>query len=282
LIYSNLWIGNKILIKRIFLGNEMRKILELIVLICLLFGSGISQLLCEELEKDQILEHYYLRKMTFDESQKFIEQQKNLKENYYTGKIGFPSRILGIISEKQQEKIFINPPFIIRKDSLSGYILGNDIEISLRGKMGRPFIDFEIPVDKHVFPNADSLPNIPRGFLVNVVCVDSGDIAITNILMLWKVSELPVGWGLYKIQCRLGDHCLIQVKKQLSKLEDEYNYYLDDRIIIFVRGNIAVKLQSTYKNFGCMDLAQKIDTLLLEEAERQKKVHKQERTRTDQ
>jgi hypothetical protein len=190
----------------------MKKMFELVVFICLLFGNGISQLMCDELEKNKNIEFYSLRKMTSDEAQKFIEQQKKLKEIRTGGKIGFPLRILGVISEKQQEKIFINPPFTIRKDSLSGYILKNDIEISLRGKMGEPFIDFEIPVNEKTFPNAHSLSNIPRGFLVNVICVESGDFAIANMLMLWQMGN-PAGCGLYKIENKLGDYCLIQVKK---------------------------------------------------------------------
>jgi hypothetical protein len=40
---------------------------------------------------------------------------------------------------------------------------------------------------------------------------------------------------------------------------------LSDCRVAFIRGNVAVYLSSYYENFGCMDLACRLDALILEQ-----------------
>jgi hypothetical protein len=259
-------VGKKLMMKKL---SDLLMFFYLFLIVTYCTSFSMSQ----EIEKiPSKKEKYCLRQMIFEESKEFITQQNEIGDIHWRGKMGFPSRILGVVDDKHLEKtVLIVPSFVIKHNSLWGYDLKNDIIIS---QTKVPFICFEGVIDKERWtPSINSSSIIAnKGILVHMICGASGDIAINQTLSLLSNNITPIGWGMYKVNEGPGDNCLIQVEKKISEDGNNNGYYLNDRLMVFVRGNIAVRLQSYYKNFGCMDLARKIDTLLLEKAERQKNV----------
>jgi hypothetical protein len=77
-----------------------------------------------------------------------------------------------------------------------------------------------------------------------------------------------VNLSLYKIEKGPGDVCLVHVNNGsfLAELvSPNPSLSLSDCRVAFIRGNVAVYLSSYYKNFGCMDLACRLDALILEQ-----------------
>jgi hypothetical protein len=75
----------------------------------------------------------------------------------------------------------------------------------------------------------------------------------------------------YRLDKGPGDVCLVQVKSSegngnfYAAYNPEKNYVWNDLRVIFIRSNILVYLTSSYKNFGCMDLACRLDALIVEQ-----------------
>jgi hypothetical protein len=256
----------------------------------------------------------YLRDMTLEESEEYLKQQKHLHDfamptrralPEMIGSIGdeqkfienldlskkhlFPAKTLGMIGDDQQHQM-INPPFVIKKDVLAGYILEKNIRIiNLRQKISPPprmfTADITLPIT--VFRLKKKIENVTKNtdtgslnefFEIWMLCGDTGNVAISNLFEIAeKYSYIPhyPGQNLYKLSDGPGDKCLVCVgiKEKLPYTPwDDANIgylFLSDGCIYFVRGNIAVMLRSSYNNFGCMDLAKKLDAFLLEEAKRQ-------------
>jgi len=80
-----------------------------------------------------------------------------------------------------------------------------------------------------------------------------GNMEILDYLSLYRIDHGP------------GDTCLV------GTVGDRFggvNRLSDDRVV-FVRGNVAVYLESGYKDFGCMDLAYRFDEFLVEQIKKQ-------------
>lgn len=77
---------------------------------------------------------------------------------------------------------------------------------------------------------------------------------------------------LYKIEKGPGDFCLVDVQGPHPMFwpESVKTYVMNDSRLAFVRGNVAVYMWSYYKDFGCMDLACRIDAFLVEQMKKQK------------
>jgi hypothetical protein len=79
----------------------------------------------------------------------------------------------------------------------------------------------------------------------------------------------------YRLDKGPGDVCLVQVKSSegngnfYAAYNPEKNYVWNDLRVIFIRSNILVYLTSSYKNFGCMDLACRLDALIVEQMKKQ-------------
>ena len=111
----------------------------------------------------------------------------------------------------------------------------------------------------------------------SIFCYPTANDAKTGIffdLATWDLfyepkSEVPDDLlSYYQLDDGPGDSCFMRVDEELFYKEDPIP--LDERDLIFTRGNVAVHLHSSYKNFGCMDLAYRIDAFLLNQIKNQK------------
>ena len=249
----------------------------------LLSHKTYNRLMCEEIMQDI----YFSHEMTFEESGEYVRQQKELFDLHrgLPRKCAFPVRILRFVDGKTNSQLYINPPFVIDKNALQGYTLEKNIRIDQYDEKrnpyerGRPFIEF-----KAYYALEEQLKNSNNYIEVCIVCTASMDASASFLFELWetpsiwKPSSKPpgvTGLGYWRFQEGPGDKCLISVSPEekfvFQPWHEEFSgtLLLRDTVMYFVRGNIAVRLQSSIDNFGCMDLAQKLDALLLEEAQKQ-------------
>jgi hypothetical protein len=252
--------------------------------------------------KPELGKYQWGRELTHEESLEYLKQQKELSDlhNRIIGKCSFPSRILGMIDDNPKHRIFINPPFTIKSDAIPGYVIEypgtsqkHDVKVDkfYEGQHSLQFFDFVMYINskqwQEEMDTSSSSVKKERGQInVSICCQDSGDIAYFNLLaresfMNTLSSRVPPyhypGVSLFKIeegQEVPGDKCLVPVHslRMLSPPWGNENIgylFMGDVTMYFIRGNVAVKLSSNYKNLGCMDLARKLDTFLLEETKRQ-------------
>ncbi|MDO4571717.1 MAG: hypothetical protein Q4D38_15155, partial [Planctomycetia bacterium] len=227
---------------------------------------------------------FFSHELSQEESEEYIFQQEMLERLHRAHeKRGFPARILGFIDDESTKSHFLTPPFMIKKDALQGYFLDRDIVIKMTDQRRLPMYytqnTFEIFIDQKQWPVTIQPPSSGKGITVNIVCADSGDMAASILLTppLSSLFDAYPGRGLFRLKDGPGNKCLIGVgtKERLQyPTWDRKNIgYLasKDRIMYFVRGNVAVELISSYENLGCMDLARKLDAFLVELMENAKR-----------
>jgi hypothetical protein len=94
-------------------------------------------------------------------------------------------------------------------------------------------------------------------------------------------APLDIRLNLYRLDKGPGDVCLAKVNSSHSGFvrlsNPEKNYVWNDQQVIFIRSNIFVSLTSYYKNFGCMDLACRLDALIVEQMKKQQEKEKIEK-----
>ena len=242
----------------------------------------------------------WLSEHRFDKNE-YIKQQARLGTVGYIeyrsqmmdapGKFRFPTRILGLISDSVSEKrIFLDRPLTIHTDSLEGYSLDYDVTVVPHGK-NFGFTDFGVVVSSNEIFNTN-LQKSDKRLRGYIGCFESYDVACSNLLrrMTFGSAPLEMYYNMYKIDKGPGDACLVEVgeKRVLDNenhtssiefiLSDKSNvrYFMNDRRVAFVRGNVAVYLQSDYKDFGCMDLACRLDAFLVEQMRKQQEEKKDE------
>ena len=234
--------------------------------------------------------------MTLEESKDYLKQQKELYDLHLaipekeildglhpviSEKSVSVAKILGFVGGEPTQENYINPPFVIKKDSLPGYILDKDLTVDAINN-GGPFLHFfEVAVDPKIWPEVGE-PRMrgAKGVIVHIVCLDSGDTAASSIFSLFdsRFHDRYAGQNIFKVPEGPGDKCLMGVgimgiDYRLTShpwaREHLGNLTIGDGGIYFVRGNVAIYLQSSIDSFGCLDLAKKLDAFLLEEAKRQ-------------
>ena len=77
----------------------------------------------------------------------------------------------------------------------------------------------------------------------------------------------------YKIEKGPSDVCFVPLDKGMASrniviAKESFKPVIDDNHMVFIRGNIAIHMLSYYKDFGCMDLACRLDAFLLEQFEK--------------
>ena len=110
--------------------------------------------------------------------------------------------------------------------------------------------------------------------VVRIVCANTFDTAKGELVRMFVSGSRDIHWylSMYKVEKGPGDACLVHVDNGLLTAlfgRSAEPPTLNDNRVAFIRGNVAVYLVSYYKDFGCMDLAMKLDAFLLKEAKRQ-------------
>jgi hypothetical protein len=120
--------------------------------------------------------------------------------------------------------------------------------------------------------------NRTGGIRVYIGIADNNEkVKILLMKQILSGSMIPIQYlNLCKIDKGPGEVCLIHVdngeylghhNKNLPN--STKNPIINDRRIAFVRCNVAVYLCSYYMNFGCMDLACRLDALIVEQMRKQ-------------
>ncbi len=258
----------------------MKKILTYIipfVLLCLFVDNATSEDMPEKLSQ---LSPDWNKTNTLDK-EIFVQQQKNASK--IVGRRwdrmedeGLTEIFWGITKKASKVETFIGRGRLTTI-SIPGYV------VECRDHPPHP-LDFFFRVDVSCFKDI-SLSSIlnkndPEGSYVRVHMqsfdnhVEAKKLALTCIPM---ASSSPMNFlSLYKIDKGPGDFCLVDVTGPAPKFFRPHTgvdlnamHALSDSRVVFVRGNVAVYLTSSYENFGCMDLACRIDAWLVEQMKRQ-------------
>lgn len=261
----------------------MQKIILPLLTCCIVFMPQTNIMSEGDKQIQENKDYHYRRDLTAEETEVYIQQQKELFDiTSRVKKPGFATRTIGFVGrDPDQKDIHINPPFLIKKDSLPGYILDQDLTVDVMAGQA-PFSCFEAAVDPEIWPGVDEPRNRGyKGIMVYIMCRDSGDVAASSLFGLFESRYKYPAEKIFRIPEGPGDKCLVGVgrKGDLQMVDrlppshwlkgDFTDLCTGDHGMYFVRGNVAVRLQSSIDNFGCMDLAEKLDALFLEEAKRQ-------------
>ena len=260
------------------------KIINILLVGCFLFFISQGNPMCKDTDSLENKDCRYIREMTLEESEDYLKQQKKLHDLRFgtPGQCVFATRILGLVGSGPTQEVFINPPFVIKKDSFPGYILDKDLTVEITDGSA-PYLYFEIAADTEIWPEVGMPASGSKGIRVYIMCRDSGDVAASSLFGLLepRFHNRYAGQNMFKCPEGPGDKCLLGagtkngvqyvVRLPPTPWSSEHlgSLAIGDGGIFFVRGNIAVNLQSSYDNFGCMDLARKLDAFLLGEAKRQ-------------
>jgi len=162
----------------------------------------------------------------------------------------------------------------LEKNSIFGYPFPNDLPTT---SSKNPFpISFQVDPDQFTKP----LQITPRNELsthghiyAKIMVFDSYEEAKILSLAVIIAGNMPY-WDyfrLYRIDHGPGDACIVHVDGGgLVPSGAKISPQLSDHRVAFIRGNVAVYLVSYYKDFGCMDLAYRLDALLVEQMRKQR------------
>ncbi|MDO4628375.1 MAG: hypothetical protein Q4C70_04260 [Planctomycetia bacterium] len=94
------------------------------------------------------------------------------------------------------------------------------------------------------------------------------DLLVASIKadMTSRMLGVPLCIPYYQLKHGPGDVCLVL----FSCDSDPDSVLFSDQTVEMYRGNVRVTLRSSYKNFGCMDLAYRLDAYLIEQFEKAK------------
>jgi hypothetical protein len=192
------------------------------------------------------------------------------------------------IEENEEEKIFSE--LSIRPNDITGYNYPN-IHLSQLLQKGVTMEAFNVDPSQWA-EKLNLSPTIGSGHIrVCIGIADSNEKAkIFLIKSILSGNMLPLNYlTLYKIDKGPGEICLIHVDNGLYLGKHDTNLphsrtipVINDRRIAFIRGNVAVYLISYYKNFGCMDLACRLDALIVEQMKKQQEQEKIKKEGTNQ
>jgi len=112
------------------------------------------------------------------------------------------------------------------------------------------------------------------GIHVHVECFRSYEEARIRLIGMITAGNMQPAYylTLYKIEKGPGDVCLVHLYNSLLTsplIRPTGPPTLSDNRVAFIRGNVAVYMQSSYKDFGCMDLACRLDAFLVEQMKKQ-------------
>ncbi|MDR3199713.1 MAG: hypothetical protein LBU34_17750 [Planctomycetaceae bacterium] len=210
------------------------------------------------------------------DSQKFQQQLESIRKlggvNRFvaeTEKINKIEEILQILPVNKQSIKFIDKVSINQK-RISGYKIRNSESIILYNadSMQNTFdLDFFVNQTKWSVPPDLQTHNKTEGHIrMRICCAVSFEDAANFLVRNLCISSMPLEniFSLYKFDKGPGDICFVSANSK----------GLNDRRVVFIRGNIGISLSSYYKNFGCMDLACRLDALIVEQMKKQQKQEK--------
>jgi hypothetical protein len=211
--------------------------------------------------------------------EKFVEQQKKLWNFRNVGlmddleKFKPIADILRITEDASHKpKKMLLKRFSLEENCIAGYRNGSAGYFIVEPKQWR-----------EQFSDTQILNNTQNNFGINTdfqFC-ESAEMACMKIIRTIITGNMFAYdyLSLYRIEKGPGDVCLVSVggmrqRDQPPNIDSAAGEVLSDRRMVFIRGNVAVYLTSNYNDFGCMDLACRLDALIVEQMKKMEQMKK--------
>jgi hypothetical protein len=263
--------------------------------------------ICEEQEHiEKVTGRDTWRYINIIDGEKYVHQQKELLNSgtlkvsallYNSENDGYLKKIAEIFQVITKSELLLPSEnllqsFSLGSQSLSGYH-HQDIYLTLSGQNNSCIKGITIIPEKwseklDISPIMNNFVSTNSGKIrIHISINETSEIAgISLIRHIIEGNKHPADYlTLYKIDKGPGDACLVQVEggNAFSIVRNNrLNFTLNDRRVAFVRYNVTVYLTSSYKNFGCMDLACRLDALIVEQMKKQQEQEKNKREGTNQ
>jgi hypothetical protein len=273
---------------------------------------GMNFCFCEEVDGSGLISGRDIwRYLNYFDREDYLKQQKALLARKHEG-LGilfncyehakFMTDVLKITSKENEDiqiKFLLNQ-LLIKENDISGYKSLNKKKIKIyrfenRAEQNYNFDSMLFSAVPEQWSENLDLSRSDTGksdsyIHVNFYFLPSDEKICVFIIRQITSSTLPrhLLLNLYRLDKGPGDICLVKVNSSDGQdgrgvaYNPEKDYIWNDRQVIFIRDNIFVFLSSRYKNFGCMDLACRLDALIVEQMKKQQEQEKNKREGTNQ